>query len=475
VNLKNEILKYSFLECASKLAGKKSIYLFLVGGFVRDLILERESHEMDFLVLGDGIEFANDFANELGVKSVTVYKTFGTAHFKYDDFSLEFVGARKESYSKDSRKPDVRTGSFADDIGRRDFTINTLAISLNEKDFGELIDHYDGMRDIKNKMIKTPVDPLITFDDDPLRIMRAFRFAAQLDFKVHDSILEAANKLRDRLKIVSQERISDELLKIIASPKPSIGLKLLHNSGVTEIIFPEISNLSGVEQRKDYHHKDVFLHTCIVVDNVAKISNDIWLRLAALLHDIAKPQTKKFVEEIGWTFHGHEEIGARMMKGIFRRLKLPLNKLEYVEKLIRLHLRPIALAKEEVTDSAIRRLIVEAGEDLDDLINLCRADITSKNPNRVTKYLENYDRVMQKVFDVREKDKLRAFQSPVRGDEIMRICNLEPSKKVGEIKKAIEEAILDGKIGNNYEEALKYLLEIKDKYLVDQRTNNTPN
>lgn len=472
MNLKNKILKYSFLECASNLAHKKSIELFLVGGFVRDLILERESHEMDFLVLGDGIEFANEYAVELGVKSVTVYKTFGTAHFIYNDFNLEFVGARKESYSKDSRKPDVRTGSFTDDISRRDFTINTLSISLNENDFGELIDTYDGMRDIKNKMIKTPVDPLITFDDDPLRIMRAFRFASQLDFKVHDSILEAANKLRVRLKIVSQERITDELLKIMASPKPSIGLKLLHNSGVMEIIFPEISNLSGVDQRKDFHHKDVFLHTCIVVDNVAKFSKNIWLRLAALLHDIAKPQTKKFDEEIGWTFHGHEEIGARMMKGIFKKLKLPLNKLEYIEKLIRLHLRPIALAKEEVTDSAIRRLIVEAGEDLDDLLNLCRADITSKNPNRVTKYLENYEKVMQKVFDVREKDKLRAFQSPVRGDEIMSICNLKPSKKVGEIKKAIEEAILDGKIGNNYEEAYEYLISIKDKFLEDEKNNN---
>ena len=465
MNFKEKINQYSFLNSASQTAPKMNLKVFIVGGFVRDLILERESHEIDFLVLGNGIEFANEYAKVLGIKSVTVYKNFGTAHFKYDDFGLEFVGARKESYSKDSRKPDVISGSFMDDISRRDFTINTLAISLNEKDFGELIDHYDGMTDIKNKLLRTPIDPLITFDDDPLRIMRAFRFAAQLDFKVHDSILDAANKLRGRLKIVSQERITDELMKIMASPKPSIGLKLLHNSGVMEIIFPEISNLSGVDQRKDYHHKDVFLHTCMVVDNVAKNSNDIWLRVVALLHDIAKPQTKKFVEEIGWTFHGHDEIGARMMKGIFKRLKLPMNKLEYVEKLIRLHLRPIALAKEEVTDSAIRRLIVDAGEDLDNLINLCRADITSKDPNRVTKYLDNYERVMKKVFEVLEKDKLRAFQSPVRGEEIMKICDLTPSKKVGEIKKAIEEAILDGKIGNNYEEALDYLISIKDEFL----------
>ena len=467
MNYKNKIEQYSFLNSASKLASIMNVEVYLVGGFVRDLILQRESHEMDFLVLGNGIEFANEYAKELGIKSVNIYKTFGTAHFKYDDFSLEFVGARKESYNKDSRKPDVISGSFFDDISRRDFTINTLAISLDEKDFGELIDHYDGMGDIKNKLIKTPVDPLITFDDDPLRIMRAFRFASQLDFKVHDSILAAASKLKERLKIVSQERITDELLKIIESPKPSIGLKLLHSTEVMEIIFPEISNLSGVDQRKDFHHKDVFLHTCIVVDNVAKVSKNVWLRLAALLHDIAKPQTKKFVEEIGWTFHGHDEIGARMMKYIFKRLKLPLHHLEYVENLVRLHLRPIALAKEDVTDSAIRRLIVDAAEDLDDLITLCRADITSKDPYRVSKYLDNYERVMKKVFEVKEKDKLRAFQSPVRGEEIMRVCNLQPSKKVGEIKKAIEEAILDGKIGNNYEEALQYLRDIKDKYLSD--------
>ena len=442
-----------------------NVQIYLIGGFVRDLILERETNEMDFLILGDGIEFASAYAESLGIKSVTVYRNFGTAHFKYSDYSLEFVGARKESYTKDSRKPDVTSGTFADDINRRDFTINTLAISLGEKDYGEVIDIYDGLKDIQHKIIKTPIDPLLTFDDDPLRIMRAFRFASQLNFKVHDSILQAASELKQRLKIVSQERITDELLKILAAPKPSIGLKLLHNSGVMEIIFPEISNLSGVDQRKDYHHKDVFLHTCIVVDNVSKMSNDIWLRLAALLHDIAKPQTKKFVEEIGWTFHGHDEIGARMMKQIFKRLKLPLHKLEYVEKLIRLHLRPIALAKDEVTDSAIRRLIVDAGDDLDDLINLCRADITSKDTNRVTKYLDNYERVMKKVFEVLEKDKLRAFQSPVRGDEIMQICNLKPCKKVGEIKKAIEEAILDGKIGNNYEEAREYLLSIKDDFL----------
>ncbi len=378
---------------------------------------------------------------------------------------MEFVGARKESYQESSRKPVVTSGSFEEDISRRDFTINTLAISLNEGSEGELIDIYNGYDDIKNKLIKTPIDPMLTFNDDPLRILRAFRFASQLNFEVDDSIKDAAFKLRERLKIISQERITDEFLKILASPKPSIGLKLLFYSGVMEIIFSEIAKLSGVDQRKDYHHKDVFLHTCMVVDNISQATDNVWLRFTALVHDIAKPQTKRFVEGIGWTFHGHEELGARMMKTIFKRLKLPYSKLEYVQKLVRLHLRPIALAKENVTDSAIRRLIVSAGQDLEDLITLCRADITSKNPDKVSEYLDNYERVMKRVWEVEEKDQLRAFQSPVRGEIIMEICNLKPSKKVGEIKTAIEEAILDGKIGNNYEEAYQYLLQIKDQYL----------
>jgi putative nucleotidyltransferase with HDIG domain len=465
LKIESKISSHKFLISASELAEKLSIEVFLVGGYIRDLILERESHEMDFLILGDGIQFAEQYARSLGIEAVTVYKNFGTAHFKYDEFSLEFVGARKESYSRTSRKPNVTSGSFEDDISRRDFTINTLAVSLNKYNFGELVDRFNGLNDLENKLLRTPIEPMLTFDDDPLRIMRAFRFASQLNFHVHSSIMIAASNLKDRLKIVSQERITDELIKIIASPKPSVGIKLLQESGVMGIIFPEIFNLRGVDQRKDYHHKDVFLHTCIVVDNIAKVSDNVWLRFAALLHDIAKPQTKKFIEGIGWTFHGHEEIGARMMKGVFRRLKFPLTKLEYVEKLVRLHLRPIALAKDEVTDSAIRRLIVDAGDDLNDLITLCRADITSKDSNRVSKYLDNYERVMQKVFEVREKDELRAFQSPVRGDEIMKVCGIEPSKKVGDIKKAIEEAILDGRIGNNYEEAYAYLLKIKDKFL----------
>ncbi|MCB0745336.1 MAG: HD domain-containing protein [Ignavibacteriae bacterium] len=439
--------------------------VYIVGGFVRDLILERERNEVDFLVIGDGPTFAQKLAEKLNVKNVNIFKNYGTAHFKYKNIDFEFVGARKESYNKDSRNPHVEVGSFEEDINRRDFTINTLAISLNTKNYGELIDNFNGLDDIKNKIIKTPLNPQITFDDDPLRIMRAFRFASQLNFYVDENILIAAEQLAERLKIVSQERITDELFKILSSSNPSIGLKLMQNTKVMHVVFPQIANLAGVDQRKDFHHKDVFLHTCQVVDNISKSTENVWLRFAALVHDIAKPQTKRFVEGTGWTFHGHEEIGARMMKGVFKQLKLPLQKINYIEKLIRLHLRPIALASEVVTDSAIRRLSANAGDDLDDLITLCRADITSKNQDKVAKYLQNYENVMSKVKEVQEKDNLRAFQSPVKGEEIMEICNLKPSKKVGEIKKAIEEAILDGKIQNNYNEAYQYLLQIKSDYL----------
>ncbi len=451
----------------SDIAFSENKVVYAVGGYVRDLILGRERNDLDILVLGNGVEFAKQVAKSLNIQNVNYFKNFGTAHFDYSGMNIEFVGARKESYDRNTRKPVVEDGTFEDDISRRDFTINTLALSLNKDDFGKLIDIYDGLSDIEKKLVKTPLDPLKTFDDDPLRIMRAFRFASQLNFNVDESIMKAANEMRNRLAIVSQERITDEFLKILSSTKPSIGLKLLFDSGVLEIVFPEIFVMAGVDQRKDFHHKDVFLHTLQVVDNICEETDNVWLRFAALVHDIAKPPTKKFIEDIGWTFHGHEELGARMMKKIFHRMKLPMHQLEYIQKLIRLHLRPIALAKEEVTDSAIRRLIVQADEDLEDLITLCRADITSKNPLKVEKYLGNYERVMQKVRDVKERDQLRAFQSPVRGEEIMDICNLKPSRKVGEIKTAIEEAILDGKIGNNYEEALNYLMQIKDKMLAE--------
>jgi len=466
----NEILnKYDFIKIASEIAKKRKEEIYLVGGFVRDIILNRKRDELDFLIVGDGPSFAKEFANQLGIADIVIYKNFGTAHFKYKNISLEFVGARKESYKRNSRNPFVQPGTLDDDISRRDFTINTLAISLNENSFGELLDKFNGIEDIRNKIIKTPLDPYKTFDDDPLRIMRAFRFAAQLEFNIEENTLRAAKEMKERLKIVAQERITDEFLKILSAPRPSIGLKLLYENEIMKVIFPEIHNLGGVEQRQDYHHKDVFYHTCIVVDNVAAVSDNLWLRFAALVHDIAKPLTKKFVEGIGWTFHGHEEIGARMMKGIFTKMKLPFNKLPYVEKLVRLHLRPIALVDENVTDSAIRRLAAAAGEDLDDLITLCRADVTSKNIVKVNQYLENYNIVMQKVREVQEKDRLRAFQSPVRGDEIMRVCNIPPSKLVGKIKKAIEEAILDGKIPNTYEDAYEYFLSIKDKFLAENK------
>jgi len=460
-----EYIKHDYFLTISSLAAKKDIQVFIVGGYVRDIVLDRKRTEIDFLVIGNGPEFAEKLANELNVKKINIFKNFGTAHFNYNGIDFEFVGARKESYNKNSRNPKVEIGTFEDDIKRRDFTINTLAVSLNKNNFGELIDVFNGMEDIKKKLIRTPLNPFETFNDDPLRILRAFRFAAQLKFNVEENILQAAEKMAERLKIVSQERITDEFFKILASDKPSIGLMLLQQTKVMHVIFPEVANLAGIEQRNDFHHKEVFLHTCQVVDNIAKNTNDVWLRFAALVHDIAKPKTKRFVEGTGWTFHGHEEIGARMMKRIFKQLKLPMNKLSYIEKLVRLHLRPIALASENVTDSAIRRLSATAGEDLDDLITLCRADITSKNPKKVSKYLQNYNNVMAKVKEVQEKDNLRAFQSPVKGEEIMKICNLKPSKKVGEIKTAIEEAILEGEIENTYEDALEYLYKIKDDFL----------
>lgn len=436
---------------------------YIVGGYVRDLILERDTkNDIDIMVIGDGPNFASRVSEKLGIQNISIFKNFGTAHFVYESLSLEFVGARKESYHLNSRKPSVEIGTFEDDIMRRDFTINTLAISMNNEDFGELIDTLNGKDDITEKLIKTPLNPEETFNDDPLRILRAFRFASQLNFSVDNSILEAAKKMANRLAIVSQERITDEFIKIINSPIPSIGLIYLYQTEVMKVIFPEVHNLGGVEQRKDFHHKDVFYHTCMVVDNLAKVTDNTWLRIAGLLHDIAKPTTKRFYEGIGWTFHGHEEFGARIIKGIFKKMKFPLHKVEYVEKLVRLHLRPMALVDEAVTDSAIRRLVVTADEDLDDLITLCRADITSKNSEKVEKYLENYEIVMRKVKDVEEKDKLRSFKCPVDGELIMTTCNLKPSRKVGEIKDMIEDAILEGRIKNDFDEAYKLLLQIKE-------------
>lgn len=467
IDFKKHIESKKYFLAISELADKLNVEVYIVGGYIRDMILGIDTDEVDLMVVGDGPAFAKEAAKLLNVKQVNIFKNFGTAHFKYENVDIEFVGARKESYSSNSRNPQVTKGSFIDDINRRDFTINAIALSLNRNNFCGIIDQFNGLEDIKNKLLRTPLDPMETFNDDPLRILRAFRFASQLDFSVVEQIKTSASKLADRLRIISQERITDEFLKILSSPNPSVGLNLMYETGVMKVVFPEIANLGGVEQRKDHHHKDVFRHTLIVVDNIAKVSDNVWLRFAGLVHDIAKPITKKFVEKIGWTFHAHEEIGARMMKGIFNRMKLSNQKREYVEKLVRLHLRPIALVDDGVTDSAIRRFIVNAGEDLEDLITLCRADITSKNPNKVTKYLSNYDKVMEKVREVNEKDELRAFQSPVSGEVIMKECNIPPSRIVGEIKSAIEEAILDGRIGNNYDEAYEYLLKIKDSFPVE--------
>ncbi len=455
----------------SKIAIKSNVQAYLVGGYVRDKLIGQSKTDIDITVIGDGIAFAELTADEFTVKLAAVYKKFGTAMLEIEGNKVEFASARKESYQSNSRKPVVEFADLREDLSRRDFTVNALAVSLNDYT-SEVIDMFSGLDDLKDKILRTPLEPEATFSDDPLRMMRACRFASQLGFEIAGDTFHAIKQMKERIRItksedtvVSQERITDEFLKIIASPKPSIGLNLLFKSGIMEIIFPEVHNLEGVDQRKDFHHKDVFYHTLQVVDNISEKTDKLWLRFTALMHDIAKPPTKKFFDDIGWTFHGHEDLGARWQKKIFTKLKLPFDKLHYVEKLVRLHLRPIALANENVTDSAVRRLIFEAGDDLEDLFTLCRADITSKDPSKVKKYLENFDRVEKMAAEVEARDKIRNFQSPVKGDEIMKICNLQPSRAVGMLKTAIEEAILDGIIPNEYEAALEYLYKMKDDIL----------
>jgi len=453
------------LKQIGEIADRTSIQAFVVGGFVRDLLLGKQVKDIDIMVVGQGVIFGEQVAREFGRTNLVVFEKFGTAMLQLDDWKLEFVGARKESYSKSSRKPKVEVGAIGDDLSRRDFTVNAMAVSLNSADFGRLLDPFDGQRDMREQILRTPLEPEATFDDDPLRIMRAFRFAAQLGFSVEPSVLEAAKKMAPRLKIVSQERISDEFMKILASPKPSVGLQLMHLSGVMNVVFPEVAHLGGVDQRQDFHHKDVLQHTFRVLDNVAGVSANVWLRLATLLHDIAKPRTKAFKEGIGWTFHGHEEVGARMVKPIFRRMRFPFEHIDYVEKLVRLHLRPMALVDEGVTDSAVRRLLFEAGEDIDDLMALCRSDITSKNPKLVVQVRQNYELVVQKMAEVEERDRIRSWQPPLRGDEIMQVCGLEPGPLVGKLKTAITDAILDGRIPNDHDAALSYLLGTKDSII----------
>ncbi|MEM6346403.1 MAG: HD domain-containing protein [Bacteroidota bacterium] len=468
MNLKSA-LKGEVFEKLQLAASQLNVKAYLIGGFVRDYLLNRPCKDIDVVVVGPGIALAQAFGEAVNAKEVIIYENFGTALVRFKDYDVEFVGARKESYQRNSRKPFVEEGTLEDDQLRRDFTINALSISLNQEDLGEVNDPFEGLLDLEEGIIRTPTDPNVTFSDDPLRMLRAIRFATQLGFYIEEETYEAIARNRKRIEIISKERVKDELNKIIlAAPQkaPSLGFEILFKTGLLDIIFPELAAMHGIEVRNGRGHKDNFYHTLQVLDNVAEISDNLWLRWVAILHDIAKPVCKRYSPQTGWTFHGHEDKGARMVSKIFKRMKLPLNQdMKYVEKLVRLHQRPIALVNEEVSDSAIRRIVVEAGEDLDDLLDFCRCDITSRNPKKVQRFLRNYKELEDRIREVEERDNLRNWQPPIDGEMIMKEFDLKPSRTVGQIKNAIREAILEGEIPNDPEAAHAYMHQIAPEFL----------